>query len=231
MRARTMNGYWCFQALVGYKYERIDGHGKMLVRDEPVASLIQEALEGFAVGRFETQVEVKRFLESQPAFPKDLPNGQIRQQRIFEMMRRSVYAGHIEAESWNVSLRKAHHQGLISYETFEKIQTRLRDGARAPARKDINDDFPLRGFVACGDCDHPLTACWSTSKTGKKHPYYLCHNKGCASYRKSIPRDQIEAEFETILRELQPSENLFAIVKVMFKSAWGPALGTSQECG
>jgi hypothetical protein len=144
-------------------------------------------------------------------------------------MRRPVYAGHIEAESWNVSLRKAHHQGLITYETFEKIQTRLQEGARAPARKDINDDFPLRGFVACGDCDHPLTACWSTSKTGKKHPYYLCHNKGCASYRKSIPRDTLESEFETILRELQPSENLFAIVKVMFKSAWGQRLAQAKN--
>ena len=29
-----------------------------------------------------TQVEVKRFLERQPSFPKDLPNGEIRNQRI-----------------------------------------------------------------------------------------------------------------------------------------------------
>jgi len=49
------------------------------VRDEPNASIVQEALEGYASGRFESQAEIKRFLESQPLFPKDLPNGQVRQ--------------------------------------------------------------------------------------------------------------------------------------------------------
>ena len=71
MRSRIMNGYWVFQAPLGYRYERTSGHGKMLVRDEPRASILQEALESYASGRFQTQVEVKRFLENQPAWPKD----------------------------------------------------------------------------------------------------------------------------------------------------------------
>lgn len=66
MRARTQNGYWVFQAPIGFRYERVNGHGKLLVRDEPHASILQEALEGYASGRFATQVEVKRFLERQP---------------------------------------------------------------------------------------------------------------------------------------------------------------------
>lgn len=159
MRARVQNGYWVFQAPVGYRYERVSGQGKVLVRDEPNASALQEALEGFASGRFETQVEVKRFLERQPSFPKDLPGGEIRNQRIYEMLTRVIYAGYIEAPKWNVTLRKAQHEGLISFETFEKIQTKLKDTAKAPARKDINEDFPLRGFITCNDCDKPLTAC------------------------------------------------------------------------
>ncbi|WP_394706198.1 zinc ribbon domain-containing protein [uncultured Cohaesibacter sp.] len=59
---------------------------------------------------------------------------------------------------------------MISLETFDQIQHRLKEGAKAPARKDINEDFSLRGFVVCGDCGHPLTACWSKSSTGKKYP-------------------------------------------------------------
>ncbi|MCV2890126.1 recombinase family protein [Ruegeria aquimaris] len=177
MRARTMNGYWCFQAPIGYRYQRTAGHGNLLVRDEPHASILAEALEGYASGRFDTQVEVKRFLESQPDFPKDLNGTEIRNQRITDMLTRPVYAGYIEAPNWNVGLRKGHHEGLISYETYLKVQQRLREGARAPARKDISEDFPLRGFVTCGDCDKPLTACWSKSKTGAKHPYYMCFTK------------------------------------------------------
>ena len=85
MRARLMSGYWVFWRPKGYRYEKTRGQGKMLVRDEPMASIVQEALEGFACGRLESQVEVKRFLENQPDFPKDLPDEQIRNQRITDM--------------------------------------------------------------------------------------------------------------------------------------------------
>ncbi|MEO1407251.1 MAG: recombinase zinc beta ribbon domain-containing protein [Pseudomonadota bacterium] len=185
-----MNGYYVFQAPVGYRYERVGAHGKLLVRDEPRASILQEALEGYASGWLETQVEVKRFLESQHSWPKDLPNGEIRNQRIYELLTRIVYAGYIEVPNWNVALRKGQHEGLISLETFERIQDRLKSTAKAPARKDINADFPLRGFITCGDCGTALTACWSKGKR-ELYPYYLCPQKGCASYRKSIRRDDL----------------------------------------
>ena len=228
MRARTQNGYWVFQAPVGYRYERVNGHGKLLVRDEPNASSLQEALEGYACGRFETQVEVKRFLERQSDFPKDLPNGQIRNQRVADLLTRVIYAGYIEAPNWNVSLRKGKHEALISLETFEKIQARLKSTAKAPARKDINADFPLRGFILCDDCGKPLTACWSKGKN-RKYPYYLCPTKGCVSYRKSIKREVLEKDFEDILQRLEPSEGLAKLVKAMFKDAWAMRLQKSSD--
>ena len=228
MRARVQNGYWVFQAPVGYRYERTSGHGKLLVRDEPNASALQEALEGYASGRFETQVEVKRFLERQPSFPKDLPGGEIRNQRIYEMLTRPVYAGYVEAPNWGVGLRKGKHEGLISFETFEKIQSRLTSTAKASARKDINADFPLRGFMLCDDCHKPLTACWSQGKN-QKYPYYLCATKGCESYRKSIKRDELEEAFERVLERLEPSESLFRLAKAMFKDAWDMRLAQAKQ--
>ncbi len=229
MRARLMSGYWVFWKPKGYAYEKTRAQGKMLVRDEPVASIIQEALEGFACGRLETQVEVKRFLENQPDYPKDTPNGEIRNQRVNDLLTQPLYAGYLEAPNWDISLRKGKHEGLINLETFEKIQHRLKEGAKAPARKDINEDFPLRGFVKCGDCEKPLTACWSKSKTGKKHPYYLCYNKDCVSHRKSIPRDKMEGDFEAILQSMQPAENLFKLARAMFKDAWRQRLAQSKH--
>lgn len=105
----------------------------------------------------------------------------------------------------------------------------MQDSARAPARKDINEDFPLRGFVACGDCEKPLTANWSTGKTGKKHPYYLCFNKVCESYRKSIPRDEVEGAFERILHSMQPNETMFSVAREMFADAWSQRLAQAKH--
>ncbi len=229
MQARSYNGYWVFQPPIGYKYEKLEGHGKLLVRNEPLASIVQEALEGFASGRFDTQVEVKRFLEQQPDFPKDLPNGLIRNQRITDILTRVTYAGYIEVPNWDISLRDGHHEGLISLHTYEKIQDRLKSGARVPARKNIDAAFPLRGFVLCGDCEKPLTACWSKSSTGKRHPYYLCFNKACESHRKSIPRDKVQGEFETLLKQMRPSANLFQMMRHMFKRLWERRLAEAGE--
>lgn len=60
---------------------------------------------------------------------------------------RPVYARYVEAPDWGVSLRKGHHQALISLETFQKIQERLKGHPKAPARKNLNLDFPLRGLL------------------------------------------------------------------------------------
>nr|WP_316861058.1 hypothetical protein [uncultured Cohaesibacter sp.] len=54
----------------------------------------------------------------------------------------------------------------------------------------------------------------------KNIPYYLCHQKGCDSYRKSIPRKKIEGEFEDMLKGMQPSKKMFELVKRMFKNTW-----------
>ncbi|PHQ71098.1 MAG: recombinase [Sneathiella sp.] len=226
MRARVMNGYWPFSKPVGYKHKATKDRGKILVRNEPVATIIQEALEGYASGRFETQAEVMRFLQSFPEFPKDRSNT-VRNQRIKFILTRSIYAGYVESSKWNVSRRPGNHEALISYETFTKIQDRLAGNARAPARKDLNADFPLRGAVQCGDCQTPLTACWSKGSHAH-YPYYLCPKKGCYSYGKSIQRSKIEGEFEVLLKKLTPTEGLFKLACVMFEDIWNHRLATQK---
>lgn len=218
MKARAMSGYWVFQPPIGYRFEKVAGHGKLLVRDEPLASIVAEALDGYASGRFETQVEVKRFLESQPAYPKDR-RGEVHQERVTEILTRPIYAGYITLENWGLSLIEGRHEPLITLEAYRKIQERRQGVAKAPTRKDLHEDFPLRGFVTCGCCGQPMTACWSKGRNAK-YPYYLCDTKGCTEHRKSIRREKIEGEFETLLLDLKPAEGLFNLAFDMFRNQW-----------
>ncbi len=66
------------------------------------------ALEGFATGRFETQAEVKRFLEQHTIFKRDL-NGEIHPQRIKKLLTNLIYAGYYKYEPWGVPLTKGKH--------------------------------------------------------------------------------------------------------------------------
>jgi site-specific DNA recombinase len=128
---------------------------------EPLASVVQQGLEGFASGHFASQAELKRFYEASPHFPKDLPSGEIRTETIRRLLSKVLYAGYLEAPSWGVSRRKAHHEGMITLEMWEHIQQRRQDFTYLPARKDIHKDFILRGAVCCASCGHSLSSAWS----------------------------------------------------------------------
>jgi len=96
-----------------------------------------------------------------------------------------------------------------------------------PARKDINQGFPLRGAVSC-ECGNALTSGWSKSRSGKLHPYYLCQNRKCDYKGKSIRRDVLEGEFETMLETLTPSQGLIKIADSMLKKLWDHQAKTQQ---
>ncbi len=226
MRARVMNGYWVFAPPVGYRFENVNGHGSMLVRDEPIASIVAEALEGFASGRFDTQAEVKRFLESFPEFPKNRA-GEVRNQQATDMLTRVLYAGYIEMPDWGIRLQPAKHEPLISFATYQAIQERLNGSPKVPTRKDISEDFPLRGFVTCGHCGTPLTACWSKGRS-TVYPYYLCPKRGCEAYGKSVRRETMHGEFEARLSELQPSKNVFLMARELLREHWEDGQTASQ---
>lgn len=134
MRSRMINGYWVFQAPIGYKYQKTKTQGKILVRDEAMAAIITEGLEGYASGRFQTQVEVKRFFEAQAIFPKN-NKGEVRAQRVTDILTHPLYAGYITHKNWNIKQVKGKHKAQISFETFQRILNRRQSVARVPTRK------------------------------------------------------------------------------------------------
>lgn len=197
MRSRALNGYWVFQAPVGYEYVRAPGGGKMLAPKEPLASIIREALEGYASGRLDCRAAVKRFLEAHPEFPT-CSRGVVLDQRVYELLTQPLYAGYLQIPRWDIGLRKAQHQALIDLDTYNRIQERLTGSLRAPSRVDVTADFPLRGFIACDDCGYPMTANWSKGARAS-YPYYLCRQRDCSSRGKSVARAKIEEAFERLI--------------------------------
>tara|TARA_R110001599_G_scaffold25282_8_gene90578 strand:+ start:2759 stop:4525 length:1767 start_codon:yes stop_codon:yes gene_type:complete len=205
---------------VGLKYVKAKGGGKVLVHDEPLASTVREALEGFASGRFQTQSEVVRFLEAQPDFPKDLPDGRIRQMTVKRMLEQMLYGGYVAMPSWGISMREAKHEGIVSKETFWRIQDRLKQRPVMPARKDMSADFPLRGgAVVCSSCGYALTGGWSKGKY-QHYPYYSCHHRSCAQKGKTIPVAKLHERFEEVLISLRPSRAFLDLAKALFARAW-----------
>jgi len=227
MRGRMLNGYWTFRAPIGYKFKRDAEHGNLLVRDEPVASLIQEIFEGYACGRFQGAAEIMRYLEVHPNWPQSRRE-HMTVERVLELLERVHYAGYLDYPEWGIHMKRGKHDGIISLAVFNEVQDRLKGKANVPARKDLNLDFVLRGAVECHDCGQPYRACWTKGRHDR-YPYYLCQTKGCASYGKSIKRDLIEGEFEALLLSLKPKPELFQAASELFRELWNARLAASQS--
>ncbi len=224
MTARLKAGFFCFWAPTGYEYVKGAGGGKVLQRVEPTASLIAEALEGYASGRFATQAAVARFLEPHPIFSRDA-QGKIHPQRIKNLLSNKLYAGYFAYKPWGIGLTRGQHPALISWETFQTIQARLTTTTSAPQQSTKLQDFPLRGHVACASCGHPMTGYWAKGRN-KRYPYYECFQKGCDARRKSIKRADIETAFEALLQKLCPTGGLMAMAEEMLRDIWNIRIDT-----
>ena len=226
MRARVEQGFYCFHPPVGYRFAKHQGGGKILVPDEPEATVIRDMFEALASGHLRTPMEVKHLLDQSSNFrPGKAP---IPLQSLHIMLRSPLYAGYISIPKWGIRLLKGKHSPLISFGTWQRVQERLNGRAHTPARKDISADFPLRGAVACGCCGKPLTACWSQGRAGR-YPYYLCQQKGCAMKGRAISRDVLHAQFSDLLRGLSPAPSLLDVARSMFRDRWHAVHGLQSS--
>lgn len=100
------------------------------------------------------------------------------------------------------------HTPLISSSLFAKCQYLLgkKSNNRDVGRKYDNPDFPLKHTLNCVECGQPLTAQFSNSARGTKHPHYFCKTKGCKLHRKTYRKVDLERDFAAYLKLIKPSK-------------------------
>ena len=224
-KARLESGYWPFFPPPGYVQKKSPLHGKLLVADEPKASIIREALEGFASGRFQEQMDVQNFLNKEGFYDG---KRKIYLEQVKRLLTRVTYAGYVEYPDWGVARRKAHHDGLVSLETYLKIQERLSGKVITFTRKDLNEDFPARGFILCATCSNALTASWSTGRKAK-FPYYRCKTATCVEAGKSIKRDDLESDLVKILKSIKPKQEVLDYTKARLLVKWNKKIADLER--
>lgn len=193
--ARLQSGYWVFAPPKGYRFEKTAVHGKLLVPDEPNATLNRQAFGKFATGEIMTLTDARDFLDVGGLRNRSGKPMSPTVEEAKRILTKPIYAGYIAYKPWKIGEVVGHHEALIDRETLDEVQRRLAGRARAPTRSDLAKDFPLRSSVLCGDCGTRLTGSWSTGRT-KRYPCYRCTNtKGCSSKKKSIPKRRLENDF------------------------------------
>jgi len=220
--ARLEAGYWAFGHKKGYKMIKDPVHGKIGVPDHEGAAL-KEAAEGFASGVFSRKIDAIRFLQDKGVWTKQKAEKYL--DKFTQFLRDPYNAGFIEyvhPPIWNITRRPGKHTALISLETFELIQKRLRKtDLNQRVRVDTSPDFPHRGLIICADCKGHLTACKFKGRNKQvSYPRYICHNATCPSYNKTISAKDIETGFKELLIKGRMKMEIDLLLKKMFDRTW-----------
>lgn len=228
MKARLEQGFWVFKAPPGMEFKSDRSLKKVMMRDEPRATLVEHALKGYAYGSLSTPSTVMRYLFENGFFGPDPKYRAKRYYKVtYEMLSNVLYTGHLEYKKWGIPLQKGYHPALITLDEFDLIKQKLaRTMTRPRTKRDVL--FPARGYVLCDTCGKPLTASQSTGKGKQKYGYYHCFNEECTSFRKSVPKSRLEDCIGEMLKSLTVADTLLDALKVHVRTHWSESNHTNE---
>ncbi len=214
MQARLEAGFWPFGTKKGYTRFKDPLHGNIMKPNEE-GKILAEAAELFDNRTLLRKIDVCKFLVEKGFWTKQIPEKYI--DKLTDLLTDPFYVGDIQYDAWDVIRRKGQHEGIISLDTFNRIQKLLkRRETIKRIRRNISPDFPLRGLLVCDYCGFHLNAAW----TNKIWPYYVCHTKSCSHYGKSIRRKDIEEKFTELLRKNTLRTEISVLVDIVFERVW-----------
>lgn len=227
MHARALQGYWQFQTPWGYEFKKTP-NGKELVAKEPDASIVRDAIAGYATARFANISDVMDFVN-----PKRIELGlkPYTLTQVKELLENPKYTAHFAFctdKHFDIPYQKWEHiEPLIDLAThnmvIDRLNKRIRGNTGANKKHYLKDDpeFPLKGFVLCPKCGYPLTGSRCTNRVGKPYPYYQCQHKGCENRSKMyIKPDVIHKDFENMLRQITPHEDYINLALALAKDEY-----------
>lgn len=194
-----------------------NGRGSFITPDPDRFDMVRQAFRLMLTGEYAV-TGIKRIMDEEWDF-KTLKRGKlggrhIPLQSLYRVFRNPMYAGVI-IDPYTGEMFKAKHEPMITVEEFDQIQDLIgRNGM--PRLTKRNKDFPLRGFLVCGQCGCMITAeeKIKTLKDGntRVYRYYRCtHKGGHGCHQKAITEDALEAQFDTILDRYELPTDLYRL--------------------
>ncbi|MGB3946745.1 MAG: recombinase family protein [Bacteroidia bacterium] len=180
----------------GYKNARDEKNEPIVIPEGgKQQALIQEAFELFAKGYYPIE-DLRRLM-----YQKGL---KLSRNAFWCLLRNKVYIGMINVPAYKDEPSiwvPGQHEAIIDEITFYKVQEILQARKRniPPKRAKIREEFPLRGYLICPQCERILTASASTGRWGGKFHYYHCSN-GCKERKKA---NEVNDEFLSVLHSFR----------------------------
>lgn len=215
MKKCIESGRWPFMAPIGYLNHIDKNNKKTIIVDQTKASLVTYIFNEYATGVY-TEEEIRQRVNTQGL--RSHRGKEISSQMIHKILVEKFYIGEMTMNGIDY---QGTHRPLTTKENFYQCQKFLKkyDKKTMMSLSRSEKAFPLRNFVLCAQCSRPLTAAFSTGKSGKKFPYYRCYNRHCTGL-KSISKGKLEEQFYEYLKEIIPDKRYTKAIKHMALEVW-----------
>jgi len=223
MKARMQQGFWCFKEPIGYRFIKSPNGWKIMIKDTNTAPIIKTWLERYADGMLNSLSDLLKYLQKRGITMKWITeSGEVYSKScMYRIATNILYTGYLECKKWDIWMIKAQHEPIISMDTFDRIQSRMKTNSpvarkieESNMRKDISADFPLRWFLYCEESWNMFSWAWC-QWSHEKFPYYTYPRKSPMGW-KSINRDTLETTFTQYLRNLTPKKEVIACFEKIF---------------
>ena len=212
MRTAVARGRWAWRAPLGF----VNGNTKIgessLIPDPVRAPLIRQAFELMASGNH----SMREVLRKTSALGLVSRKGNaLTAQTFCSLLRNRIYAGIVDAPGLGAVGVRGDFQAVIPEVTFQRVQAVLNRHKGSRDRVFDHPSFPLRRFVACGDCGTPLTGSASRGRS-QRYSYYHCRK--CSKVRVKV--EQLETQFVQLLETLQPRPEFMKLFRAIVTDVW-----------
>ncbi len=225
MLVRARQGRWLHPAPVGYRNRRAEDDSRRWIEPDPVmAPIVRQAFESFARGERICDV----LAAASASGLRGRNAGKPLTMRTFrDLLKHPIYVGKVRSTEHGFVV-EGQHEAIVDAGTFKRVQARLegRPSAAAPRVHD-HPDFPLRGFVRCERCGKPLTASWSTGRSGKRYAFYHCWAAGCRAV--NVSAGKLEDAFCAELDRQRVDASVFPLVRLACEAVAAESAKTAQQ--
>jgi len=223
MKAAFRKGLWPFKTPPGYrrKYKtKEENKGLPPVKDEQLSPLIKELFVEASKG-LSSKTQLARKLNT---FGFEKIYGRKADLKIVDdILKKTFYYGYMYANKWD-EYSWGKHEPLIDEETWQKSYVYIFNKKGKYIHQDV-EDFPLKGFIKCGECGKMLTTSPSTGRS-KKYPYYECRQ--CCKVR--IGHELAHETFTNkYLARLRPNKRVIKLFEQLVFSEWDKTISVAKS--
>ncbi len=224
MKARLEQGFWCFQIPIWYKYIEAPSGWRIIIKDEEISKILKSWLEKYSRWELRSLKDLwEYFYKKWLKITWINSTWKVTSKSVIHRITTNIlYTWYLECKKFWISRIKAQHEEIISLETYNIIQNRLKWMSPVQRivesniqRKDITNDFPLRWFLYCEASKNMLSWGWSQWKN-RKVPYYTYPRTSPLKW-KSINRDDFHKYFYDYLKDITPNKDLIESFQDIYK--------------